>query len=60
MTTKEIQKYDYLIDSHINGNFSQCRELFKKMTKQKRKEALIYIDGCYGDKEIYKFYFNLL
>lgn len=56
----ETDYFDYLINSHINGNFTQCKDLFKKLTKDQKKQALNYISGCYDDKTIYNFYFNLL
>lgn len=58
--TSEFEYFDYLINSHINGNFSQCQRLFMAMTKADKKQALQYIKGCFDDKEIYNFYFNLL
>ena len=60
----EAEFFDYCIDSHINGNFSQCKELFKSMSKADQKELLLHIERNFvtgfSDKEIYNFYFNLL
>jgi len=59
--TIEIEYFDYCINSYFNGNFSQCKELFKDMSKQDRKGLLEYIKGCYDYKnEVYSFYFNLI
>lgn len=61
-TTSE-EYFDYCINSYCNGNFSQCRELFKDMTKADRKKLIEYIAGCYDYpemKNVYKFYFALL
>ena len=59
----EIQYFDYCIDSHINGNFDQCKELFADMTKQDRKRLIEYIEGCYDhpqSKAVYRFYWAML
>ena len=59
----EIEYYDYLINSHQNGNFSQCRKLFTDMQVKDRKSFLVYLSGCYDNheqNETYKYYFNLL
>lgn len=59
--TNEIEYFDYCINSWFNGNFSQCKRLFKDMTKADRKRLLSYIKGCYDYKhEVEIFYFNLL
>lgn len=59
--TSETQYFDYCIDSWFNGNFSQCRELFKAMTKADRKRLIKYIKGCYDyTHNVEKFYFELL
>ena len=55
--------FQYCIDSHQNGNFEQCRRLFKDITKEGRKELIKHIVGCWDnatDRPEYKFYFNLL
>lgn len=55
----ETEYFDYLIDSHINGNFSQCKRLFAEMRKEDKKRFIGYCDG--GDlPKVYEFYFNLL
>lgn len=51
-----IEYFDYCIDSHINGNLGQCKNLFKAMKKEDKKELIQYIDNT----EIKNFYFNLL
>lgn len=59
----EYEYFDYCIDSYINGNFSQCKNLFKAMTKKDKNNLLIYIsnDIEHKDKtEIFMFYVNLL
>lgn len=59
---EEVEYFDYCIDSFINGNKSQCRDLFAAMRKDDRKSLLQYIQTReIGQKqEIYQFYFNLL
>jgi hypothetical protein len=56
----EEDYFNYMISSHINGNFSQCRELFKAMSKADRKEFIQYINYTCNDQEIYNFYFSLI
>ena len=61
--TQEIEYFDYCIDSHINGNFSQCRELFNAMRKEDKKAFINYLNGqaqFNGKLEVRNFYFNLL
>jgi hypothetical protein len=61
--TTEDQYFDYCRDSYINGNFSQCKELFKAMTKADRKALISYLqttDENSIDFECYLYYFNLL
>lgn len=58
-----IEYYDYLIDSHICGNFKQCKELFSEMKKEDKKAFLNYLNGqAYynGLLEVRDFYFNLI
>jgi hypothetical protein len=57
--TTESEYFDYCVDSHINGNFPQCRELFKDMKKEDQKRLLRHIENNYHGGE-YAFYFNLL
>lgn len=54
-----FEYFDYLIDSYINGNFSQCEELFNAMKKDDKKTFVKYlkVGGLYKE---YEFYFNLL
>jgi len=59
----EIEFFDYCIDSHINGNFTQCKDLFNSMKKEDKKLFLNYLNGqsqYNGKLEIRNFYFNLL
>lgn len=57
----ETEYFDYCINSYFNGNFSQCKELFKAMTKTDKKRLIDYIRGCYDHQhEVEKFYFSLL
>lgn len=59
--TNEIEYFDYCISSYVNGNFSQCEDLFSDMTKKDRKSLIEYIKGCYDySSDVEKFYFNLL
>lgn len=58
----EYEYFDYCINSHANGNFDQCKELFKAMTKKDRKNLMDYMDGCFDHpkvKAVYRFYWSL-
>jgi len=57
----ETEYFDYCINSWFNGNFDQCKDLFRAMTKADRKVLLEYIKGCYDyQHKVYDFYMNLL
>ncbi len=58
-TTPE-QYFNYCVESYVNGNKEQCKDLFFSMKFHDRKWLLNYIISHekYGD--IYIFYFNLL
>lgn len=62
----EEDYFNYMADSYINGNFSQCKDLFNAMSKEDRKEALkwlkLNINYQVGEIDglIYNYYFNLL
>jgi len=61
--TTETEYFDYCMDSYINGQFDQCRNLFKAMTKADRKQFLQYLNGqaqFNGYLQMRNFYFNLL
>lgn len=59
--TTETEYFDYCINSYLNGNYSQCKELFKAMTKADRKNLIEYIRGCYDyEHEVLKYYISLL
>ena len=62
---KDLKKYefgsieayfDYIIDSQINGNHSQVKDLFKKLSKDQKRLFMAYIQNY--DKSI-KFNFDL-
>jgi hypothetical protein len=57
----ETEYFDYCINSWFNGQFSQCRDLFSRMSKKDQKVLIQYIKGCYDyTHEVETFYFNLL
>ena len=59
----EVEYFDYCIDSHINGNFTQCKRLFKDMKKEDRKLFISYLNGqaqYNGLLPTRNFYFELL
>mgnify|MGYP001574649264 CR=1 FL=1 len=51
--------FDYCIESHINGQFKQCRDLFNAMSKNDKKCLIVYI-GSMELESVYNFYFNIL
>jgi len=53
----ESEYFDYLIDSHINGNFSSCKRLFANMSRADQKRFMYH---CAGFANVYQFYFDLL
>jgi len=59
----ETDYFEYCINSHINGNFSQCKRLFEDMRQQDKKVFLNYMNGqaqFNGYIDTRNFYFNLL
>ena len=58
--TTESEYFDYMIDTHINGQFTQCRNLFNDMSRANQKAFITYADNSLSDKKIRDFYFNLL
>ena len=59
----EMEYFDYCIDSHINGDFTQCKDLFKAMKKEDRKLFISYLNGASeynGYIQTRIFYFALL
>jgi hypothetical protein len=57
--TTETEYFDYCVQSYINGNNSQCKELFKAMTKDDRHNLISYIRDNYGNDEIHNYFVNL-
>ena len=42
---KEITDfYNYIVDSYINGNFTQVKALFKKLNKEQREEFINFLE----------------
>jgi len=56
----ESEYFQYCIDSYINGNKTQCKELFSRMAIDGQKQLLRFLLDDAQQKEIYNFYFNLL
>ena len=41
---QEIDNYfEYIVDSHTNGQFKQMRELISKLSKQQKKDFVIFL-----------------
>ena len=61
--TTEEDYFNYCRDSYVNGNFSQCKDLFKAMTREDRKRLVYYLrtdEKESVDQKAYEFYFDLL
>lgn len=59
----ETDYFEYCIDSHINGNFTQCENLFNDMSRTDQKTFLSYLENrsqFFNTTAIRNFYFNLL
>ena len=57
--TTESEYLDYCVQSYINGNFKQCKELFKAMAKDDRHNLIAYIRDNYGNDEIHNYFVGL-
>jgi hypothetical protein len=55
----ELDYFDYCIDSHINGQKDQCKELFYDMCKADRKRLITYCNN-HDHVLISNYYFGLL
>lgn len=55
----EDQYFDYISESFMNGQFTQCKSLFFRMKKEDRKLFLRYLHVNY-DLAKYDYFFNLL
>lgn len=50
---KDIEEYfNYILESFINGNFKQTKELFKKLNKEQREKFINYLDNGYFPEKI--------
>lgn len=45
--------FDYIVDSYVNGQKSQCKKLFNELNKIGKKDAILYIKEL--SKEVYEF-----
>ena len=41
------QYYDMLVESKLNGQFSQLKEQIKELSPTQKKDAIDYLDGIY-------------
>jgi len=59
----EYEYFEYMVDSHLLGNFSQCRELFKDLRIKDRKSFIEYIQNsnhaAASLDDMYNFYIQL-
>lgn len=59
----ETEYFDYCLESYLNGQYQQCRNLFKDLTKEGKKQLLRYLTKNYSVQEAgacEQFYFELL
>jgi uncharacterized protein with ParB-like and HNH nuclease domain len=57
----EYEFFDYLIESHTNGNFSSVKEIFNTLMKEDKKRAIKYIyESDTDNRAQFWFYFELL
>jgi hypothetical protein len=54
-----IEYYDYMIDSHINGQPQQCKELFAAMKREDKAGFINYLRSHSDIDEIFDFYLKL-
>ena len=54
----ESDYFEYCIDSHVNGNFTQCKRLFEDMSRTDKKDLIEYTRLNYP--ECYDFFIGLL
>ena len=45
--------FDYIIESHVNGQYSQIKDLYKAMDKRSRSEFILYLqyDSNYSEQK---------
>jgi len=46
--------FNYIVDSEINGNYAQAKELINKLSKEQFNNFLMYLTEI-GNKDITKF-----
>jgi len=51
--------YEYCVESHINGQLSQCKELFNAMPTDNKHALIDYIRINHGNDAIHNFFVNL-
>lgn len=48
MEFEEIEDYfHYIVESEINGNYSQCRDLIKELSNEQFKQYLVWLELDY-------------
>lgn len=62
---QDAEYFDMCYDSLINGNISQAREQFTRMTRKDRKRCYVYFDGFYDmpnedQRKRQNFFFELI
>jgi len=56
---RQIENYfDYIEESMINGNFSQVKDLFNKLSKSQKKLCFKYFFNCDGRKDALNYLIN--
>jgi hypothetical protein len=57
--SSNTEYFDYCADSHANGQFSQCRELFEDMPNEYQHEMIEYFKDAGVSDKIREFYIKL-
>jgi len=53
--TTEHEYFDYIIESEINGQMSQVKELIQDMKKEDQKDFILYSDCIATNAQHWKF-----
>lgn len=52
--------YNYIAESHINGQFNQVKNLFSKLTREEQKACVKYVKNELGNSEVSEYLFDLM
>jgi len=52
--------FNYVVESKINGNYTQTKEFIKKMNTEQRHDFKFYLDSCFFDTETKEELINIM